>query len=237
MARSRRERIEGHWDMSDVVAHRMVTARQLRGETQPWVAERMTRFTRLTWSVTAVSAAEGGSAGGRPRLFTANEMLALALTFDLPVPYFLTPPREPELPPDVPGVPGATWDVVRFMLVGNAELQDLLANELGLEFLGKEVAIPTGDEVKGDPVRRIAAGGPREITRSTLLAAALYRFMTSRLRGAPALSSGAGSTIEVLEALRLAVETIENYPPERFLDVELAGHLEEARRHDLEEDS
>jgi hypothetical protein len=61
--------------------------------------------------------------------------------------------------------------------------------------------------------------------------------MTSRLRGAPALSSGAGSTIEVLEALRLAVETIENYPPERFLDVELAGHLEEARRHDLEEDS
>ena len=237
MARSRRERIEGHWDMSDVVAHRMVTARQLRGETQPWVAERMTRFTRSTWSVTAVSAAEGGSAGGRPRLFTANELLALAMTFDLPIPYFLTPPREPDQPPDVPGVPRATWDLVRVMLVGNPERQDLVANELGLEFLGKEVPIPTGVELEDNRIRRIAASGRRKISESSLLTAALYRFMTSKLRGAPVLRRGSGNTLEILDALHFAVQTIENYPPERFMDVELAGHIEEARRHDLEEDS
>ncbi len=223
--------------MGDVVAHRMVTARQLRGETQPWVAERMTRFTRSTWSVTAVSAAEGGSAGGRPRLFTANELLALAMTFDLPIPYFLTPPREPDQPPDVPGVPRATWDLVRVMLVGNPERQDLVANELGLEFLGKEVPIPTGVELEDNRIRRIAAGGRRKISESSLLTAALYRFMTSKLRGAPVLRRGSGNTLEILDALHFAVQTIENYPPERFMDVELAGHIEEARRHDLEEDS
>jgi hypothetical protein len=237
MGRSRREKIEGHWDMSDVVAHRMVTARELRGQTQAWVSERMTRFTRSTWSVPAVSAAEGGSAGGRPRLFTANELLALSLTFDLPIPYFLTPPKDADLPPDIPGVSGATWDIVRLMLVGDAEIQDLLADELGSEYLGKRVSLPSADEVEDDPIRRIAAGGRREITRSSLLAAALYRFMTSKLRGAPTLSSGTGTTLEILDALRMAVETIENNPPERFLDVELAGHLEEARRHDVEEDS
>ena len=81
--------------MSDVVAHRMRTARRYRGKTQPWVAGELTRLTRQTWSVPAVSAAEGGTAGGRPRLFIANEIVALARAFDLPITYFFTPPTDP----------------------------------------------------------------------------------------------------------------------------------------------
>ena len=230
MGRHRRERIEDHWDMGDVVAHRMVTARELRQLTQARVAERMSRFTGSTWSIPAVSAAEGGTAGGRPRLFTANELLALSLTFDLPMPYFLTPPKEPEFEPDIPGVRGASWDVVRLMLVGHRDIQDVLADELGLEYLGKSVSIPSADELIDDQILRIAAGGPREITESALLTAALYRFMTSKLRGAPQLKKGTGSALEMLEALRLALETIEHYPPERFLDTDLAGHFHEAQR-------
>lgn len=136
MARNPRVRIADRWDMGDVVAHRMRTARKYRGKTQAWVADELTRLTRSTWSVTAVSAAEGGTAGGRPRLFIANEVVALALVFDLPVTYFFTPPPEPETPPDFPGAPEAGWDYLTQLLGGTIDDESVRASLIeGLEVL------------------------------------------------------------------------------------------------------
>ena len=145
--------------MSDVVAHRMFTARQLRGKTQAWVAERLTRYTRSTWSVSAVSAAEGGTAGGRPRLFNANEVVALARTFDLTIPYFFVPPKEPELPPDFPGAPGADWDYLLFRLFGDDALQKLVSRELGPTSLPTHLSMPAGEEFSDGSVHDVATGG------------------------------------------------------------------------------
>ncbi|MFZ1440362.1 MAG: hypothetical protein WAS75_14675 [Candidatus Microthrix subdominans] len=123
------------------------------------------------------------------------------------------------------------------MLVGHREIQGLLANELGSEYLGKRVAIPSADEVEDHQDGRIAAGGYREISESSLLAAALYRFSTSNFRGASTLKNGTGNAIEILDALKFALSTMEGYSPEKFQDVDVAGDIEEARRHDVEEDS
>lgn len=237
MARARRERIEGHWDMGDVVAHRMVTARHLRGRTQSWVAERLTRFTRSNWSVPAVSAAEGGSEGGRPRLFTANEILALSRTFDLPIPYFFVPPEDPALPPDVPDASQAGWDYIWLRLIGDRNSQKLLAAALGAGPVGQSVDVPQGDVIDDGDVSRIAAGGNREISHVSLLEAALYEFMTSALRGAPELRGGIGNAVQLLDALRSALETIESYPMDRFLNLALAEQLEEAKNDGVEADS
>lgn len=138
--------------MSDVVAHRMRTARKYRGKTQPWVADELTRLTRMSWSVPAVSAAEGGTAGGRPRLFIANEIVALARVFDLPITYFFTPPIEPELPPDFPDAPEAGWDYLT-QLVGGAIDDDSVRASLveGLEGLIDDLKAGGPGTPSGDP--------------------------------------------------------------------------------------
>lgn len=75
---------ERKWTASQVVAHNLSRARELRGLTQVQVAERLSRFTGTKWSQATVAQAEGSVSGQRIRQFTANELVALARTFDLP---------------------------------------------------------------------------------------------------------------------------------------------------------
>ncbi len=85
---------DGGWTASQVVAHNLTQARELRGMTQTEVAERLSRFTGTAWTATTVAQAEGSVTGNRVRQFTANELVALARTFDLPVLYFFLPPED-----------------------------------------------------------------------------------------------------------------------------------------------
>src|SRR3954449_12151477 len=82
------------WTASQVVAHNLTRARELRGLTQVEVAERLTRFTGSNWSQATVAQAEGSIAGIRVRQFTANELVALARAFDLPLLFFFLPPDD-----------------------------------------------------------------------------------------------------------------------------------------------
>jgi transcriptional regulator with XRE-family HTH domain len=84
----------GSWTPSQVVAHNLTRARQLRGLTQAEIAERLSHFTGTPWSAVTVAQAEGSVTGQRVRQFTANELVALAQTFDLPVLYFFLPPED-----------------------------------------------------------------------------------------------------------------------------------------------
>lgn len=79
--------------MNQVVAYNLRRARTLRGWTQEDAAERLSPFLGLLWSRATFSAAERSfESPERVRQFTADDILALSRTFDLPIPWFFLPP-------------------------------------------------------------------------------------------------------------------------------------------------
>ncbi len=97
------------WTTSQVVAHNLSRAREMRNLTQTEVAERLAVLTGSKWSATTVAQAEGSVSGQRVRQFTANELTALARTFDLPVLYFFLPPEDEQGAFETPDASPAGW--------------------------------------------------------------------------------------------------------------------------------
>lgn len=121
------------WSASQVVAHNLARARRLRGLSQAEVAERLTRFTGAKWGQAAVSQVECSVSGQRVRQFTANELVALARTFDLPLLYFFVPPDEgphglaaPDSPPQ-----GWSWAYLHMLTWGHRDNVAVVAERLG----------------------------------------------------------------------------------------------------------
>lgn len=75
-----------------IVAYNLIKARAVRGLTQEQAADRLERFLKPRWSKSSFSAAERSVDSGRTREFTADEILAFARAFDLPVMWFFLPP-------------------------------------------------------------------------------------------------------------------------------------------------
>lgn len=109
----------GAWTPSQVVAHNMTRARQLRGFTQAEIAMRLTTFSGAPWSDVTVAQAEGSVSGKRVRQFTANELVALARTFDLPVTYFFMPPQDGSGRLQTPDVGEMAWEYLMVLLWGH----------------------------------------------------------------------------------------------------------------------
>lgn len=85
------------WTPNQVVAYNLARAREHRGWTQKEAAERLqAHLGGKPWSVTAWSAAERSVGGERVRQFDADELIAFARTFDLPITFFLLPPPDGE---------------------------------------------------------------------------------------------------------------------------------------------
>lgn len=78
---------------NQVVAYNLRRARELRGWTQQEAADALAPF-GFRWSSAAFSAAERSVAGGRVRQFNADELLAFAEVFQLPVGWFFLPPAD-----------------------------------------------------------------------------------------------------------------------------------------------
>src|SRR5207244_9963769 len=117
------------WTASQVVAHNLTRARELRGLTQSEVAERLSRFTGSNWSQATVAQAEGSVGGQRVRQFTANELVALARTFDLPVLFFFLPPDDGAgrlMTDDAKG--GLPWEYLVVLLLGHRDSFPTLAD-------------------------------------------------------------------------------------------------------------
>jgi transcriptional regulator with XRE-family HTH domain len=90
---------------NQIAAYNLARARALRRWTQEQTAERLERYLGWRWSKANYSAAERAVTGRRPRSFDADDLLAFARTFELPITWFLLRPhgREPLLPtPDDP---------------------------------------------------------------------------------------------------------------------------------------
>jgi hypothetical protein len=109
---------------NQVVAFNLAQARLWKGWTQDQAAEGLEPYLGKRWSKASVSQAERSIAGKFVRNFDADEIVAFARTFELPITWFFMPP-----PPwsDRPGVPVklSTPDAERFG-TALAELVDLV---------------------------------------------------------------------------------------------------------------
>lgn len=76
------------------MAYNLRRARLERGWTQEETSVRLAPFTGQLWSTVNVSSIERSAAGGRRRRLDANDLVALAFTFELPPMWFLVPPPE-----------------------------------------------------------------------------------------------------------------------------------------------
>ncbi|MGH9287289.1 MAG: helix-turn-helix domain-containing protein [Acidimicrobiales bacterium] len=87
---------------NQVVAFNLAQAREWKGWTQDQAAEALEPYLGKRWSKASVSQAERSIAGKFVRNFDADEIVAFARAFELPLGWFFMPP-----PPwsDQPGVP------------------------------------------------------------------------------------------------------------------------------------
>jgi hypothetical protein len=86
---------------NQVVAYNLAQARLLRNWTQEEAAEALEPYLGRRWSKASFSAAERSVDGDRIRQFEADEIVAFARAFHLPVSWFFLPPP----PWAAPGIP------------------------------------------------------------------------------------------------------------------------------------
>ncbi|MDQ3575795.1 MAG: helix-turn-helix transcriptional regulator [Actinomycetota bacterium] len=96
---------------NQVVAYNLMRARQLRGWTQDQAAAALEPYLGVRWSKASFSQAERSVAGRFVRQFDADEVVAFARGFELPITWFFMPP--PPWKDDAP-VKLSTPDARRF---------------------------------------------------------------------------------------------------------------------------
>src|SRR5205807_7937451 len=91
---SRRPARPAYWGMTpnQVVAYNLALARQLRGLTQEQACEALEPYLGERWSTASLSQAERSVAGRFVRRFDAEEVVAFARAFEVPVTWFFLPP-------------------------------------------------------------------------------------------------------------------------------------------------
>src|SRR5437879_2226295 len=81
-------------NLNEVVAYNFRRARELRGLTQPEAAAALEPFLGQLLPQASISAIERSYGGDKRREFDAQEILAFACAFDLPLLWFLLPPPD-----------------------------------------------------------------------------------------------------------------------------------------------
>lgn len=225
------------WTASQVVAHNLTRARQLRSLTQTEVANRLSVFTGTNWSQATVAQAEGSVLGVRIRQFTANELVALARVFDLPVLYFFVPPEDGKLGFDAPDSPakGWPWEYLLMLVWGHARNFGAVAERAApWAHASAVVTVPAADVLDGVPDDALLARLGRDRDRYTpedLLAVAFNGLARRRMRGSMRPGDEVSSLAASLRGLADALEAFDSYRPGTFLDVDeirTAAMVEEA---------
>ncbi len=80
-------------DVNQIVAYNVRAARELRGWTQEDFADRLEPYLGIRMTQASISGIERAVDGERRREFDAHELLVFSLVFDLPIIWFLLPPR------------------------------------------------------------------------------------------------------------------------------------------------
>jgi transcriptional regulator with XRE-family HTH domain len=81
-------------DLNEVVAYNFRRARELRGLTQDEAAVALERFLGVRLPQASISALERSFGGDKRREFDAQEILAFACAFDVPLLWFFLPPPQ-----------------------------------------------------------------------------------------------------------------------------------------------
>jgi transcriptional regulator with XRE-family HTH domain len=224
------------WTASQVVAHNLTQARELRGLTQTQVAERLSRFTGTRWSQATVAQAEGSVGGQRIRQFTANELVALARTFDLPVLYFFLPPDDQSgrLATDDTKA-GLPWDYLLVLLLGHRDTFGIVADRAAnwADTLAGGIDIPTADALPDDDAALAELAGRlrhrQPLQPEDVLAAAFHGLAARRMRGAPQAGDEVATFAQNLRGLADALDAFNNHRPGAFLDDDVIEAIARAR--------
>lgn len=214
------------WTASQVVAHNLTRARQLRGLTQAEVAKRLSTFTGTNWSQATVAQAEGSVLGVRVRQFTANELVALARVFDLPVLYFFLPPYDHDGGLGAPDSPprGWPWEYLLMLLWGHAGNFAVVAERAApWAHVSPVVTVPAVDVLDGVPDNALLAKLSRERERYTpedMLAVAFNGLARRRMHGSMQPGEELSSLVQGLRGLADSLEAFNNYRPGTFLDAD-----------------
>jgi transcriptional regulator with XRE-family HTH domain len=237
MAKARATDDQRRWTASQVVAHNVTQARELRGLTQAEVAERLSRFTGTKWTQATVAQAEGSVGGRRVRQFTANELVALARTFDLPVLYFFMPPDDGDgrLVTDDART-GLPWEYLMVLVLGHRSsfpmLADRAANWAHLVTHGIDIprsdALPNPDPATAEIVGTLRRREP--LLPEDVLAAVFHGLAARRMRGASQPGADVETFANNLRGLADALIAFNNYRPGEFVDEQVVAEVAEGRR-------
>lgn len=210
------------WSASQVVAHNVTRARELRRLTQTEVADRLSRFTGTRWTQATVAQAEGSVANQRVRQFTANELVALARTFDLPVLYFFLPPEDGSRAFDVADGPsrGWPWEYLLLLVWGHTRNFPLVADRAApFAHASTFITIPPEDMLDQPNAAQLAGfkAGRHRLTPEDMLAVAFNGLARRRMRGAKRPGEDLATFAQNLRGLADALEAFNNYRPGTFL--------------------
>jgi len=111
-------------DANQVVAYNFRAARELRGWTQDHVAYLLAQYLGQQLPKASISAIERSVESDRRREFDAQELVAFALTFDLPIVWFLLPPPGAE-EYQLAGTERSVLHLVRLLFGRDGDLHDL----------------------------------------------------------------------------------------------------------------
>lgn len=119
-------------NLNEVVAYNFRRARELRGLTQDEAAVALERFLGVRLPQASISALERSYGGDKRREFDAQEILAFACAFDLPLLWFFLPP--PADSRNLQGTSDMVHELYTLALGREDQLDDLYARfrELGI---------------------------------------------------------------------------------------------------------
>ncbi len=130
--------------VNQAVAFNLRRARELRGWTQETAADHLEPFLGKRWSRAVFSSAERSVDGKRVRPFDADELVAFARAFGLPVQWFLLPPEGVETLEGVEGgSPLSTPGLVDLLFPATEAAQSALSERLGALFRSLPLGLRT----------------------------------------------------------------------------------------------
>lgn len=179
---------------NQVVAYNVGRARALRGWTQEQAAGELSQYLEKRWSRASYSAVERSIGGGRVKQFSADELVALARGFGLPLLWFFLPPPLD----DDPGlhVPRTTSRGIEF-----TELMDIV-------FGTSETAAPYQDALRQWAAEAMGEGTASKLKRqlATIDTAKADAVIGETIGDVPEAQEVLQNAAEVLGVLRRIIE-------------------------------
>jgi hypothetical protein len=208
------------------------------------VAERLSHFTEAKWTAVTVAQAEGWVSGQRVRIFGANELVALARTFDLPVLYFLLPPEDGRLGLAAPDSPakGWSWEHLLMWVWGHRENFPEVAERAAPWAHASTILVPDGDVFDGEPGDQLAepSGSRERFTPEDMLAVAFNGLARRNMKGSIQPGTDVATMAANLRGLADALDAFDSYRPGTYFDADelrkVAGSEEAELRLDPGDD-